>query len=299
MEPVGKWAFPLADALPGQLDAPRALGWFHLLSLDAPTVAVVWSMAFAWASGVKLPAWLPILVALVTWTVYVADRLLDARSGMRCAETGRLQQRHLFHWRHRRAFVPLAAAAACLAAWLAMRSVPAAAWRQGSFLAVAALAYLLAVHAGRRLPAALAARFHAKEFFVGLLFTAGCVLPSWGRAHAAEGALLWPVYCAAGYFALLGWLDCRAIERWESCSQRVPALTAALLLGGAGLLLAAALLPVQPRPAVLVFAGAAAALLLALLDSQRRRLTPLALRVAADLVLLTPAVLLPYGGLAR
>jgi hypothetical protein len=43
----------------------------------------------------------------------------------------------------------------------------------------------------------------------------------------------------------------------------------------------------------LVAAGAASALLLALLDRLRRRLTPLALRAAADLVLLTPVLITP------
>jgi hypothetical protein len=42
------------------------------------------------------------------------------------------------------------------------------------------------------------------------------------------------------------------------------------------------------RIALLVASGAAGALLLALLDRLRGRLTPLALRTAADLVLLTP-----------
>jgi hypothetical protein len=48
----------------------------------------------------------------------------------------------------------------------------------------------------------------------------------------------------------------------------------------------------RPRPAALTAAAAASALLLALLDRIRGRLTPLALRAAADLVLLTPLVLL-------
>jgi hypothetical protein len=57
-------------------------------------------------------------------------------------------------------------------------------------------------------------------------------------------------------------------------------------------MLAYVLLHPQPRPAALIAAGAVSALLLALLDSLRDHLTPLALRVFADLVLLTPLALL-------
>lgn len=67
-------------AIPGRvLDAPLLLRYWHLSSLDAPTVAVVWSLGFAWAAGVRLPVWIPILLALVAWAVYIGDRLLDAR----------------------------------------------------------------------------------------------------------------------------------------------------------------------------------------------------------------------------
>jgi hypothetical protein len=55
----------------------------------------------------------------------------------------------------------------------------------------------------------------------------------------------------------------------------------------------------QPRPAALITAGAASALLLALLDRGRSLLTPLALRTAADLALLSPVLLTPLVLLAR
>jgi hypothetical protein len=58
------------------------------------------------------------------------------------------------------------------------------------------------------------------------------------------------------------------------------------------MLLACALSQTQPRSAALVASGAVSALLLALLDRFRSCLTPLALRAAADLVLLTPLALL-------
>jgi len=67
-----------------------------------------------------------------------------------------------------------------------------------------------------------------------------------------------------------------------------------LLAFGTGAL--AALFAVQqPRIAALLAAAAASSLLLALLDRLRANPTPLALRALADLVLLTPIVLLAPG----
>jgi len=48
----------------------------------------------------------------------------------------------------------------------------------------------------------------------------------------------------------------------------------------------------HPRQAALLVAGLGSVVLLALLDGLQARLSPLALRAAADLVLLTPLALL-------
>lgn len=64
------------------LQVPLLFRLWHLSSLDAPTVAIVWSLAFAWTANVRLPWWVLVLLPLGVWTVYVADRLLDARAGI-------------------------------------------------------------------------------------------------------------------------------------------------------------------------------------------------------------------------
>ena len=104
-----------------------------------------------------------------------------------------------------------------------------------------------------------------------------------------------PLLIPVVFFALLAWLNCHAIDRWEAhqhspATMPIPLL--AVLLALAGLFPAALLLNAQPRSAALLAAGSAAALLLALLDRLRTRLTPITLRAAADLVLLTPVFLL-------
>jgi hypothetical protein len=180
-------------------------------------------------------------------------------------------------------------------------------------LAAAALAYFCGIHANPRPAFSLRLPKRSKEFLVGLLFTAGCVLPVWSRIHLSSNApsLLWPFWIPAVYFAALAFLNCCSIARWESaeiaplprsgsadhlsmkqrCAQSA-IFNVAILLALAGLLLAFFVPVIQPRSAALLTAGAASAFLLALLDSARNRLTPCALRSSADLVLLTPFLLL-------
>lgn len=285
-----------APAAPRNFDAPAALLYWHLTSLDAPTVAVVWSLAFAWAAGVVLPLWMPILLALAAWVVYVADRLLDVRTALRSGNFNNLRERHRFHHRHRRVLAPLAIAAGVTAACIVFTLMPAPARERNSLLAAAALAYFTRVHTSYRLPAfRLSSRlpFPKKELLAGLLFTAACILPAMSRAAAADAKLV-PLSAAAAYFAILAWLNCHAIDRWENFQpvRRIPIFRQAGFLALAGLMIAAAVAQVQPRAAVLMLCASASSLLLGLLDRIRARLTPLALRAAADLVLLMPLVLL-------
>ena len=285
-------------------DAPAPLRLWHLASFDAPTVAVVWALGFAWAADVRLPVWIPVLLALAAWAAYIADRLLDVHFSLRTGETHRLRLRHHFHWRHRRILIPLAVAAVIAAAWIVIALMPAATRERNSVLAAAALAYFTRVHSRSRpvfQPSTLSpCAFPLKELLVGLLFTAACVLPAWSRSHASSAP--WPLFATGAFFALLAWLNCHAIELWESASVssgRLRVFHLGSLLALLGFLLAAILFPIQLRPAALVAAGAASALLLALLDGRRNRLTPLALRAAADLVLLTPVLLVPLTPLLR
>jgi len=305
-------------------DAPRAVALWHLVSLDAPTVAVVWSLAFAWAGGIHLSSRVVLVLALATSCAYVGDRLLDtqvlgARAGLELSmrpelRRPELRERHYFHWRNRRVFVPLAGAAACVAAIMALGFLPDVVRERGSVLAAAALAYFSGVHAApwlerRRhsLP-----RLVSKEFLVAVLFTAGCILPAWSRmrqAGAREFSLTW-FWIDGIYFVAVAWLNCRFIARWEREKSGLKAgeqrryfwafnifpahstdFSAAVLLASAGLLLACVAFGSHSRASALLAAGALSALLLATLDSLRARMTPLALRAAADLVLLTPLLL--------
>jgi len=269
---------------------------WHLASLDAPTVAVVWSLAIAWVSGTHLPHWVVASLAITVWVIYVADRLLDSRRAVSTGCVEGLRERHFFHWRLRRVLVPAAGAAAACVACMVFAEMPAWNFERVSVVAAAALVYLRRVHfsdGSREDTRGLRSRLVTKEMLVGILFAAGCALPAWNRAASPMGTLGLPVLA----FGALAWLDCHAIDRWEddpsACGVSGVA-AAACGLGLAEVAMATVLVAHEPRAAALGMAGAASAFLLGLLDRLRRRMTPLALRAVVDLALLTPLALLVW-----
>ncbi|MGB6725904.1 MAG: hypothetical protein WBE74_08350 [Terracidiphilus sp.] len=286
-----------------------SLNVWHLASLDAPTVALVWASSFAWAAGTHLPLESAVVIVLCVWTVYVGDRLLDTRAGLRSQTQHRLRERHYFHWRHRRVLAPLAAISAAAAAILVLGCIPVVARERDSVLAAASLAYFARVHQSQLSPARRTRPFFpplvTKELLVGVLFAIGCALPSLGAAWAAPIATRCVLVGVLAFYAALAWLNCRAIDLWESEAAREPdagarcgfpvagfAFGLASLGLGAGLLLSRA----NPRPALLLAAAALSALLIALLDRLRMRLDAVTLRAAADLVLLAPAIIFFVAG---
>ncbi len=257
-------------------------------------VAVVWALAFAWVAGVHLDAWIPLLLACGTWTVYVGDRLLDAYRAISSEELDALQERHYFHWRHRRLLVPIACVTASVAVALVMQRMPVAARDRNAVLAVAAIMYFSGVHSPARLPRWLR-KVASKELLVGLLFTAGCSAPTLSRLPSAN----WPFFSCLAVFAALAWVNCSAIEGWESSETPATVSLPTIALGIGCLTASAALAFIDARASALVCCAEASALLLSLLDRTRDRISPLTLRTLADLVLLTPLVLLILGARLR
>jgi hypothetical protein len=255
---------------------PPLLPYWHLASFDAPTIAVVWSLAFAWTAHRHIPLWFFPLEALVVWAVYVGDRLLDAKRGLQHDGAG-MRDRHWFHWRHRRLLAPLAIVALAVATCIAFKWMPILLWKRDSLLGFASLAYLARVH---RDP--FRKRVFIKEMWVGVLFTCGCALPG----------LAWSNAIPAAFFAGLAWLNCAAIDNWESSTQQLDISKMSFVFALIGFTVAVFLPELQPRAALLLCCGAVSAALLAALDRVRRHLTPLTLRTIADVVLLTPAIVL-------
>jgi hypothetical protein len=301
---------------PRRHDAPLPLALWHMASLDAPTVAVAWTLGFAFAAGVHLPVWVPALAGIVTWAVYVGDRLLDARSALASMQPSRLRHRHRFHWRHRRLLVPLAVASALAALAIVVVFVPVAARERGAALGLATVAYFSGVHARRNPDSRLGSRLGwlpapgkilgrlpfnqiGNEVLVAAIFTCGCILPVWPRARLLP-APLWPLELVAAFFMLLAWLNYHAIGRWEAGADAAHITHAGFYLALTGVALGAALYATHPAAALLIASAAGSALMLALLNSSHINLTPLALRASADLALILPLLLvIPRALLVR
>jgi hypothetical protein len=241
------------------------------------------------------------VLALVVWAIYVADRLLDARAG--CGDAGRhgLQERHWFHWRHRRVLSAAAGIAAATACGMVLSRLHAAALGRDSLMGVATLAYFSGVHGrGAAWMRQRLGRFFSRELAVGILFSAGCLAPVLPSAEGAAVRILAVLAAPAAAFAALAWLNVKAIGCWESnagpesglkrCAGWLAALCCALAVWLGGL---------QPRIALLLVLVAVSSLLLAWLDGARKRMDALTLRAAADLVLLTPVLLAVRMELAR
>ena len=271
-------------------------GW-HLLSLDAPTVAITWCAAFLSVAGAPLTRpcarWSVTFLCLATWLCYVGDRTQDARSAL---EDSELRARHRFYgnwWRNRRSsLVALVSVVtlACASIGLLGLSTPLL----GDYVALtlASLLYFAWVHSGRE----RSARVLAKEGAVAVIFALGCILPAWSVASTALRTQLAP---AGVLFALLCWLNCVAIERWEGrgvvavhahpSTHWAARHLAPLLIASAGSAAALAIWRhAVGRPTALAPYLACAFLLLAALERWRLRLSVDSLRIFADVALLTP-----------
>jgi len=282
---------PLARGATGVLH-----GW-HLLSLDAPTVAVTWCAAFLSVVGVPLALptgrWPLVFLSLATWLCYVGDRVQDARSSL---EGAHLRVRHRFYgswWRTGRAsLITLVSLATVACSITGLFGLSAALLADYVALTLASLLYFAWVHSGCE----RSARVLAKEAAVAIIFALGCILPAWSTASNALRTQLAP---AGMLFAVLCWLNCVAIERWEghdvvathahrSTHWAARHLSALLIAGALAAVTLAVWRHTTGRPIALAPYLACAFMLLAALERWRLRLSVDSLRIFADVALLTP-----------
>ncbi len=227
--------------------------------------------------------------------LYAADRLLDARNATDIA----LEERHRFHRRHRRVFVPLIALTAIAVAALTPDVFPEA-LRLFALLGAVLCGWFMAIHTRlaheRRLP---------KELAVGLFFAAAIFIPTVARRPDLRLSLLAP----AVLFASVCALNCMYLYAWEHPADRLTAHWTTLIATRhlsalcRAVLVAAILCSFwfaisHSAPGVAPWAMNAACalslLLLLWLNRQRAALSPLHVRAAADLALLTPLIFIPF-----
>jgi hypothetical protein len=244
-------------------------------------VAVLWQVLFVRCLRTEADARLSlgrdllpaVLLVAAVWLIYTADRVLDAWRGVDH------RPRHEFYRRHWRAVLPVWMAVLGITGWLAWTTLVPAVFVRGLWLLGAVIVYLAAVHA---LPVRLAAM---KEAMVAVLFALGATLAAWNQVRTLADILTVVI------FSLLCWMNCAAIEHWESGSRRWSVGVLAACVG-----LAAMLCLHQQRP-ILGAAETASAFGFVLLDRSRMRLSADALRVLADVALLSPVFFLPLVGI--
>ncbi len=245
---------------------------WHLLSLDAPTVAILWTCFVARATHTAMTPEFPAAMFLAVWILYVVDRLLDARRAVG------LEVRHHFHDAHRTAFLAaIGVASAGLLALVVLARLPALTFALYLGLAAALALWFAFVHRGpcRTLP---------KEFVTGAFFSAAIFIPFASRQTLVPAIL----------FAALCSLNCLYIQTWENpeggaahastgiARRFLPQISLALIL-----------FPLVHLGPISLAISAAAALLV-LLHRFRGDVEATTLRAAADLVLLTPVLVLPF-----
>jgi hypothetical protein len=287
-----------------RIRSPLAI--WHLLSLDAPTIAALWTWFIARANHIHLPTSSILAMAVAVWMLYAADRLMDARLMdarlFDAANEEDLEARHYFHHQHRSAFLAGILVASVALAVLLPRLEPAALHLYlvlGGLLA----GYFILIHATPRAAASKkAAHRLPKEIAVGIFFASAIYIPTVAR----RPDLRLPLLPAALLFAALCSLNCLFIYAWEhprpNPSHPAHATTRLALRHLAFLavsipVVAAALVFLTKNhqaPWPIPVACALSSTLLLLLHHRRRSIAPITLRAAADLALITPLLLLPF-----
>lgn len=279
------------------MPAKSPLALWHLLSLDAPTIAVLWTWFIATASHVHLPITSILAMATAVWTLYAADRLLDAQS----ATPSDLEARHHFHHRYRTAFLA-GILFASLALAILLPRIPSEAIHLYLILGGLVFGYFILIHVPlNHSPETKAAPRLPKEIAVGICFAAAVFIPTIARHPDLRPTLL----PSALLFAALCSLNCLFIYAWEHdppdpidhpvhtitrlALNHLP--TIAMTITAAGVALA---ILDHRTPWPIPIANALAATLLLLLHYRRHQITPLNLRAAADLALATPILVIPF-----
>jgi hypothetical protein len=266
--------------------------WWNILSIDAPSVAIVWALLFARMIRSNIPFLDFCILAITVWLVYIADRLLDGRVS---TQPSTLHERHYFCRRHRRLLVTLMICAAALNLWLVQQDgFRSGLIRSGWILFALVVLYMFSAHT----QLSSLSRWLPKEILVGFLFAAGVSLPAWSRSRSLSYLIILP--CAL--FGLLCSLNCVAIEYWENGTNprirrgllapwsevHIDSLAGSLIaLGFVGPIL----LGTPPRPASGWFAISCGALLILVLNHLKARIAVDAIRVLADAALVLPALI--------
>src|SRR3954471_3519498 len=119
--------------------AGRPLLWLNLLCLDAPVVALTWSLAFAHTLGIRIKPAESVALFLTAWSIYLTDRFLDT---LVTPVDAKRTARGAFCLRHRKAWPFVVLIVTALDGAVILLAVPRPTIVRGLFFGLAALAYL-------------------------------------------------------------------------------------------------------------------------------------------------------------
>ncbi len=152
--------------------------WGNVFSLEAPVVAVLWSLLFSRSLHIQL-AWTTFgVLGLTVWVIYLADHVFDARIALRqFSEPARKE----YFRRHPSLTLCLLIGALVTTVSLAFGCLDRELLRFGSMGSLAVALYLASV----QLRPVLVRRFWPREAMVSALFVWGVCLPLWAAEHSA------------------------------------------------------------------------------------------------------------------
>jgi hypothetical protein len=274
----------LLKSTPSERNRRRPWLWFNLLSLDAPIVAILWQQIFTRTLKVPATKASGVTLAVTVWLIYALDRVLDAWG------TNRDSARHRFYQQHWRAVIPALLAAVLLAGWYALSGIRRSVFQNGIILLLIVGVYFAIVHIAPK----YSQRWWPKEMAVGLIFALGTCIHVWTLGTRPLSRWAAPLFL----FAVLCWINCAAIAYWEAEDAHVSTwwlgrhLSAVSAVVAASAFVLAMMGPSSSR--LLPVAEGVSALGFIVLDQISQDMSTDALRVAADAVLCSPALLLPF-----
>lgn len=258
--------------------------WLNLVCLDAPIVAVSWAWLFAQTSGAPFTWGRAAALFLTAWMIYLADRFGD---GLTVTSHVATSARQRFCLRHRRGWILTMLLVAAVDVCVICTRLDPGELRLGFAVGVCAAVYLMV----NQMTPSLWRVLPIKEVSIGFLFAAGTTVASAARLTSAmlPASLLFATLCAMNCICIAVWergLD--AAQHRLSIATAFPQVGRLMLPSLALLCLTSAMFAGQPL--FLCLAGSAG--LLALLHLSGERIAPDSRTALADLVLLSPLLVL-------
>ena len=264
--------------------------WLNLVCLDAPIVALTWQWFFARSFHVSLGSGSRLALFLTAWLIYLADRLADT---WKIYGNEPLSRRQQFCRRYQIAFFVSIALLAGIDLWIIVRMLDHATIGIGTVLGAISILYLSINYwlgkIWRFVP--------VKEICIGSLFALGTVAALIPRIHPStefvESFVLFAALCSLNCISIAMWeRELDRAQRKNSIATRWHGTRSAFRLSA--IILAGVAVSFAKTEPALFGCLATSGVLLVLLDWAGEVIARDERTALADLVLLTPLLLLPF-----